>query len=42
MGDPRTLVDFASWGITAYPAKHYALIFWDHGASWPGVAGPAL
>jgi hypothetical protein len=38
MGDPRTLVDFASWGIKNYPAKHYALIFWDHGASWPGVA----
>src|SRR3954447_9072550 len=38
MGDPRTLVDFASWGIKSYPAKHYALIFWDHGASWPGVA----
>jgi len=38
MGDQRTLVDFASWGIKSYPAKHYALIFWDHGASWPGVA----
>jgi hypothetical protein len=38
MGDPRTLVDFASWGIKSYPAQHYALIFWDHGASWPGVA----
>lgn len=38
MGSPRTLVDFASWGIQAYPAQHYALIFWDHGAAWPGVA----
>jgi hypothetical protein len=38
MGDPRTLVDFTAWGIKTYPAKHYALIFWDHGASWPGVA----
>jgi len=38
MGDPRTLVDFAAWGIKAYPARHYALIFWDHGAAWPGVA----
>ena len=38
MGDPRTLVDFATWGIEAYPARHYALIFWDHGAAWPGVA----
>ncbi|MFN8477547.1 MAG: clostripain-related cysteine peptidase [Kouleothrix sp.] len=38
MGSPRTLADFASWGIATYPARHYALIFWDHGASWPGVA----
>jgi hypothetical protein len=38
MGDPRTLVDFATWGIQTYPAEHYALIFWDHGAAWPGVA----
>jgi hypothetical protein len=38
MGDPATLSDFVSWGVTTYPAQHYALIFWDHGASWPGVA----
>lgn len=38
MGDPDTLVDFATWGIQTYPAEHYALIFWDHGASWPGIA----
>lgn len=38
MGNPRTLADFATWGIQSYPARHYALIFWDHGASWPGVA----
>jgi Clostripain family len=38
MGDPKTVVDFVSWGIRTYPAKHYALIFWDHGASWPGIA----
>lgn len=38
MGDPRTLIDFATWGMTTYPAQHYALVFWDHGASWPGVA----
>ncbi|HEU5087961.1 MAG TPA: clostripain-related cysteine peptidase [Roseiflexaceae bacterium] len=38
MGDPKTLSDFLTWGITTYPAQHYALIFWDHGASWPGVA----
>lgn len=38
MGDPETLTDFIDWGVTDYPAEHYALIFWDHGASWPGVA----
>ncbi len=38
MGDPHTLSDFVTWGIQTYPAQHYALIFWDHGASWPGVA----
>lgn len=38
MGSPDTLVDFATWGIETYPAEHYALIFWDHGASWPGIA----
>ena len=38
MGDPETVVDFATWGIETYPAEHYALIFWDHGASWPGIA----
>lgn len=38
MGSPRTLVDFVTWGVETYPAEHYALIFWDHGASWPGIA----
>lgn len=38
MGDPRTLQDFVTWGIKTYPARRYGLIFWDHGASWPGVA----
>ncbi len=38
MGDPQTVVDFVDWGMKTYPAKHYALVFWDHGASWPGIA----
>jgi hypothetical protein len=37
-GDPATLVDFATWAINAYPADRYALILWDHGGSWLGVA----
>ncbi len=38
MGDPQTLVDFVSWGVKEFPAQHYALILWDHGSSWAGVA----
>jgi hypothetical protein len=37
-GDPVTLADFATWAITTYPAQHYALVIWDHGGSWLGVA----
>ncbi|MHB8875402.1 MAG: clostripain-related cysteine peptidase, partial [Myxococcaceae bacterium] len=39
MGDPRSLQDFIEWGIKAYPADRTALIFWDHGGSWPGFGG---
>ncbi|MBK9178063.1 MAG: hypothetical protein IPM45_00585 [Acidimicrobiales bacterium] len=39
MGDPATLADFIEYGVTNYPAEHYALVLWDHGAGWPGV-GP--
>ena len=38
MGDPQTLVDFAVWGMQTYPAERYALILWDHGSSWAGIA----
>ncbi|NNJ10648.1 FHA domain-containing protein [Chloroflexales bacterium ZM16-3] len=38
MGDPDVLADFVSWGISNYPAQRYALIIWDHGASWLGIA----
>jgi hypothetical protein len=38
MGDPQTLVDFVSWGVKEFPAQRYALILWDHGSSWAGVA----
>src|SRR5262245_15300987 len=31
-GDPAQAVDFFSWGITNYPADHYAVIFWNHGS----------
>lgn len=36
MGDPNTLVDFAIWAISTYPADKYVLIMSDHGSGWPG------
>ncbi|HBY56759.1 MAG TPA: hypothetical protein DEG96_02680 [Candidatus Atribacteria bacterium] len=38
MGDPQTLVDFASWAATNYPAKKYLLVIWNHGG---GFRSPA-
>ena len=34
MGDYRTVVSFVNWAKTAYPAKKYMLIFWNHGSGW--------
>lgn len=39
MGDPAVLSDFIAWAVDAYPADRYALVFWDHGAGWPGFGG---
>lgn len=38
MGDPLVLADFITWGAANYPANRYALILWDHGAGWNGIA----
>ena len=38
MGDPQTLIDFASWATTNYPAKKYLLVIWNHGG---GFRSPA-
>ena len=38
MGDPETLIDFASWATTSYPAKKYLLVIWNHGG---GFRSPA-
>ncbi|MCB8949343.1 MAG: hypothetical protein H6653_15135 [Ardenticatenaceae bacterium] len=38
MGDPNVLAEFISWGIQSFPANRYALILWDHGAGWSGIA----
>jgi len=34
MGDPETLAWFVNWTVNNYPAKHYALILWNHGTGW--------
>ncbi len=33
-GDPRVLCDFFRWGVKHYPARHYLLVIWNHGAGW--------
>ena len=33
-GDYNTVVDFVEWTADRYPAKKYALVVWNHGASW--------
>ena len=33
-GDYNTVVDFVEWTAERYPAKKYALVVWNHGASW--------
>ena len=33
-GDPNVLEDFVTWGVTNYPADHYLLVLWNHGAGW--------
>lgn len=37
-GDPKSLVEFARWTMKHYPAEHYALVIWNHGAGWSGVS----
>ncbi|MDQ7025330.1 MAG: clostripain-related cysteine peptidase [Anaerolineae bacterium] len=37
-GDPNILADFGIWAIRNFPAKRYALVIWDHGGAWTGIA----
>ncbi|HCC48001.1 MAG TPA: hypothetical protein DEQ38_07810 [Elusimicrobia bacterium] len=39
MGDYKSLVNFVKWAKTAYPAKKYALIVWNHGSGWDKSRG---
>jgi hypothetical protein len=34
MGNPQTLIDFASWAVTEYPAQKYLLVIWNHGGGF--------
>ena len=34
MGDPKVLQDFLQWGFRRYPAQHYLVVLWNHGAGW--------
>ena len=38
MGAPNTLRDFVTWGTSTYSAQNYALVVWDHGGGFSGVA----
>jgi hypothetical protein len=38
MGDPQTLIDFASWAIINYPAKKYLLVIWNHGGGFRSLS----
>ncbi len=46
MGDWKHLADFAKWSMKNYPAKHYALIIWNHGSGWitdkPGIPNKGI
>ncbi len=33
-GDPQVLLDFVEWAATKFPAQHYLLVIWNHGAGW--------
>ncbi len=33
-GDPKVLSDFIRWSVRNYPAEHYLLVVWNHGAGW--------
>lgn len=33
-GDAGTLQDFVNWAMANYPAEHYLVDLWNHGAGW--------
>jgi hypothetical protein len=37
MVDPAQLREFIQWGKQTYPAKHYAVVLWNHGGGYAGL-----
>jgi hypothetical protein len=37
-GNPQTLIDCVRWAVRNYPARHYALILWNHGTGIIDIA----
>jgi hypothetical protein len=35
--DAMTLLEFLVWGMTTYPAEHYAVVINNHGGAWAGT-----
>ena len=40
MSEGDVLRDFGAWAVGRYPARHYALVLWDHGSGWKGAPSP--
>lgn len=37
-GSYKSLLDFVDWSVKCYPAEHYYLIIWNHGAGLGGIS----
>ncbi|MGE0489686.1 MAG: clostripain-related cysteine peptidase [Vulcanimicrobiota bacterium] len=37
MGSADSVAEFLEWGMKKYPAEHYAVVLWDHGAGFKGI-----
>ncbi len=40
MSDWNTLAEFGEWAAAEYPARHHALVLWNHGAGWERSSQP--
>ncbi len=38
MGNKHTFADFLKWGVETYPADNVAVVVWNHGMGWAGIA----